>query len=525
MVVDLSTAPINHMNVVQGKRGDRGWLFVLIIITIYSSGFYFFSFMTADTDLWGHLKFGEDLWISKTIPASDPYSYTAHGNLWINHEWLAELVMYWVYRIFGSPGLLMGKLLTGFSVIFLLSRICFQRPHHLFIYLIVQILGIFVLSPGFMIRPQLFTFLFSAVFLYVFHLFLERRINALWCLPVVMILWVNSHGGFLIGVGLFPVVFFSEAISRFLNKTGERRLAILGFWLIATELSTLINPYGFGLWSFLIESLSVPRLIGEWHPVAFLDISFFRFKILGVLFLCSFFINWKKKRLWEVGIIAIALFYGFKHQRHTAIFAIFCVPYLVERYSLLIQKTHLEEKIASRSSRVLLAAFLIFLSGYQVTITGLKYVESGFHIIVDPTRYPIYAVHFLKKNGINGNIVLPFEWGEYVIWKMYPGSKVSIDGRYRTVYPEEVLNDHIAAIADEKNWKLLLSKYPSDILLARRSSFFLNMISNQNDWIYVYSDRTSIIFLKNNDSNREVLIKLRNKELVYPRNTLSICFP
>ena len=82
----------------------------LLRALVYSSGFYFFSLITADTDLWGHIKFGEDLCASKTLHRFDIYSYTAYGNVWINHEWLSELLMYLAYNMFGTPGLLFGKL-------------------------------------------------------------------------------------------------------------------------------------------------------------------------------------------------------------------------------------------------------------------------------------------------------------------------------------------------------------------------------------------------------------------------------
>jgi hypothetical protein len=493
---------------------------LLIRILLYSSAFYFFSFITADTDLWGHIKFGEDLWAAKALHRFDIYSYTAFGSEWINHEWLSELIMYFTYHVFGSPGLLMGKLLVGFSIVYILSKISFHRAFEPLVYGMVFVLSVFVMSPGFMIRPQILTFLFAACFLYSFHLYLERGKNLLWSLPLVMIIWVNCHGGFLIGAGMFPVAVGGEYIACRVKNKNTGHLKRMVFWLILTEAAVFINPYGYHLLGFLYKTLSVPRGIGEWNPVNVFDLSYLRFKLLALLFICSFFIRNKGRRYWEAGIIIIAMIYAFMHQRHTPVFAIAAAPYLTENFSLMVKRTVAFEKIRTFSSYVILSVFLCILVGYQLFFTGSKYIKSQCNIIVDPTKYPVYAVHFLKQNGINGNVLLPFEWGEYGIWKLYPDCKVSIDGRFRTVYPEEVLKDHFEATGDESKLWELLEKHPPDIILGRQRLLYQRLISTQDRWIYVYSDPTSIVFIRNNSSQRDALERLRRKELIYPtKNT------
>ncbi|MFC1532334.1 hypothetical protein ACFL7M_03060 [Thermodesulfobacteriota bacterium] len=500
-------------------------LYVLLVVMVYSSAVYFFSFITADTDLWGHIKFGKELWESKSLPRFDLYSYTAYGREWINHEWLSELLMYWVYNTFGSPGLLMGKILIGFAIISVLSLICLHRKCHPLIYGIIFVASVFIMSPGFMTRPQVFTFLFTSFFLLVFHLYLERKVNLLWSLPLIMILWVNSHGGFLIGVGLFPVLAACEIISYFIKKKDRRYLRDLILWLILTEVSILINPYGLRLLNFLYESLSVARNISEWGPISIFDFSYMRLKILAILVILSLFIAKKRNRYWEIGIIIIAMVYAFLHQRHTPIFAIIAAPFLTEKLSWLVKQIRLFDRINSSPNYLVMNIFIILLIGYQISYTTNKYIKAGFNIIVDPRVYPVYAVHFLKENNIKGNILLPFEWGEYAIWKLYPDCKVSIDGRFRTVYPKKVIDDHFEALRSKERWMELLDKYPSDIILARRNPLSEKMIDMRRGWIYVYSDTISMIFLKARETQKEILKKLRGKELIYPKTELSKYFP
>lgn len=499
---------------------------VLLVGLVFSSAIYFFSFITADTDLWGHIKFGEDLWASKTILRFDVYSYTAYGSEWINHEWLSELLMYWVYNTFGSLGLLMGKILIGFAIISILSLICLHRRSHPLAYGIVFVISAFIMSPGFMTRPQLLTYIFTSFFMLVFHLYLERQVNLLWSLPLIMVLWVNGHGGFLIGIGMFPVVVACEVISCFIKRSDGSYLRSMILWLILTEISVLINPYGPRLLNFLYESLSVARNISEWGPISIFDFSYMRFKILTILVILSLFIAKKRNRYWEIGIIIIAMVYAFSHQRHTPIFAIVAAPFLSEKLSRLVEKQiRLFDRIDSFQSYIVLNIVVIVLIGYQISHSANKYIKAGFNIIVDPLVYPVYAVHFLKENNIKGNILLPFEWGEYVIWKLHPDSKVSIDGRFRTAYPEKVLDDHFEAVGNDAKWMELLDKYPSDIVLARRNLLSQKMIDTRRDWIYLYSDNISMIFLKSGESQEEILEKFRGKAVIYPRTELSTYFP
>jgi hypothetical protein len=489
---------------------------LLIRILAYSSALYFFSFVTADVDLWGHIRFGKDMWDTKAFQWLDIYSYTAFGAQWTNHEWLSELIVYFVYYAFGSPGLLIGKLLVGFCIVYLLSRISFYRTCQPIVYGMVFVLSVFVMCPGFMIRPQLMTFLFTSCFLYIFHLYLERGKNLLWSMPIIMAAWVNSHGGFLIGVGMFPVVAACEYIGCRVRKRDTGHLRRMFFWLVLTEAAVFINPYGYHLLGFLYKTLSLPRDISEWAPVTVFDFSYIRFKLLSLLFLSTFFIRNQERRYWEAGIITVALIYAFMHQRHTPVFAVVAAPYLTENLSLLIQRMGLPAKIRTLSSNVLLSVFLLVLISFQIVFSGYKYLKVEWNIIVNPAEFPVYAVRFLKQNGIKGKILIPFDWGEYAIWKLYPDCRVSIDGRFRTVYPEEVLRDHFEAAGDASKLKGLLEKYPPDIILGSQNRLYQQLISTQGRWVHVYSDSTSIVFVRDDASQRDVLDKFRREKLIYP---------
>ena len=492
-----------------------------------SSAIYFLSYITADPDLWGHIKFGEHLWREKALPRSDVYSFTAYGQPWINHEWLAELVFYYTYRTLGDAGLLFGKLGIGLAIAAVLWRICRMRDDNPLVYGTVMVLTLAVMSPGFMIRPQIFSFLFFTLFLYILHLYLQKWKNRLFLLPCLMVLWVNLHGGFLMGLALLAVVVGWKTVTRLISGKEDLPLGPMWLWALATGGATLLNPYGYKLMLFLYKSLSVPRDISEWQPVPLWDLSYAHLKILTALFVITL---WRNPKAWEgseVAASAVLLAATLLHKRHMPFFGIVVCPYLVFQLSTILSdmKVRFPKLRLTSVSMNVIGVLLAVLVALQVYDGSRRYVLARCRIIVYPDTYPVSAVQFARMNGLEGNVLLPFDWGEYVIWKLYPGSRVSIDGRFRTVYPEAVIRDHFISKDDSAGWKALIEKYPADMLLVRQIPFFQALINRQGPWVYVYSDPIAMVFLRDNEKNREPLERFNAGRWERPASAPSPYFP
>ena len=494
----------------------------VIQIVVFSSTVYYFSLMQADPDLWGHIKFGKDLWTAGKLVRFDPYSFTAYNHPWINHEWLSELIFYFTYLWQGDAGLLFGKLLVGLCVAICLSKICCMRQCHLFIYAVGMMLAIFVISPGFMIRPQIFSFLFFTLFVYLLHLWYHLKKNYLFLLPLLMVLWVNLHGGFLMGWALLILAAIWETIIGWVSQPENSQKKSLWIWTGVTSLAVFINPYGYKLLIFLYKSLTINRDITEWRPIVCDDLSFLRFKILACLFIITLCINIKKSSGWEVCAILMILFASLRHQRHTPFFAIICAPYLIHNLSVTLQSLQKRVQLPHLTKPVLncLAIFIGLLAIYQFYGAVSLYAQSKCRIIVNPTEYPVSAVRFLRLNNIQGNIILPFTWGEYAIWKLYPDCRVSIDGRFRTVYKESVIQAHFIHPDDISRWSDLINQYPADIFLARQSPLWDRFIKKNINWQYVYSDKVAVIFL-----HKKLLKQFSSTGFEYPKSEPLPYFP
>ena len=506
---------------VRGHGGGSAWM-VRALILVYAASC--FSAADADPDLWGHLRFGAEMWETGTIPRVDTHSYTAAGQPWINHEWLTEVLFHGIYTATGSTGLLVFKLGLGLLVIQLLTSCAFARAPSLLAYAACFLTFVLAIAPGFLTRPHLLSILFLTLMLTALQRFFRGRRGAIWWIPAVMLLWVNSHGGVIAGLGLLGVVVAVESARCW--RTGERHWRPLVACLALSALAMLANPYGLELWRFFGRTVFTPRDIDEWAPIPLLSTSHWPFKLMALAFLGSLALP-TAKRPWEIAIITIATLYGFKHQRHSVLAAIVMVPYLTEQTTAALRRSRaivhwLGDLSPSFHStvRALLITFILF----QIGRTTAAHWQTGFRIAVAPDVYPVEAVRFMDGNGIDGDILVPFEWGEYVIWKR-PASRVSIDGRFETVYPPAVIDASFDFMAGREGWRRIVDDYPPDIVLSRKSDHGHWLLSQQPGWQRIYEDGIAAIWVPVTEPPASLLRRARAGALAIDPGRPSTRFP
>ena len=501
------------------ERRLRAWLRLFIYVYAFS----FFSLVPADPDLWGHIHFGEAIIEQGAVHESNPYAYTAEGYRWINHEWLAEVVFATIYQFADSTGLLFAKILLGVYIIHLLSGLHFARSRNVTVYLGLFLLAVPAMSNGFMTRPHLMTFLFLTWMGVALHKFFDGRPNAIRWLPLIFLGWVNCHGGVVAGLGIFGLIALIEGVRSW--RAGEphgRRL--IGYFALSCG-AVLINPYGYNLWWFFYESLGQERLITEWLPVPVLSLDALHYKTLVGLFVLSWFFP-TRKRAWEMAVLAVAVVYGFKHQRHIVLTTILMLPYLSAQLSGVADRLDIRPWYLGlsnhfrRAVQTVLVAFMAFFIFTRVQLMA----ANNFKIWVEPALYPTYAAHFVEANGLDGNYVVPFDWGEYWIWK-FPDSKVSIDGRFRTAYPQRVIDLNQAFAEGRPEGQPLLTEFPTDYVLAGRHEAAFRAMEQRPGWVKIYQDPVSKIFVRKTDPPKPALKKFRNGELIDPREPASYEFP
>ncbi len=455
-----------------------------------SSVLHFFTINAADNDLWGHVLFGRDILAAGAIPRVDTYAYTTAGHAWFNHEWLSQVVMAGTYTRAGSPGLLLLKLAVAVTTCALLYGLVRRRTAIAPIWGGLGVLTIAVLARGFAIRPQIFTYLGVALTLWLIDQYQHHRPRALWTFPAVFLVWANVHGGFALGLAILGLFVAAECLRM-------RGLAVQPLTMLAASIAvTALNPYGPRLLGYIWNEVSRAHPITEWQPVAAGDVSQLVFFAMAGLLVVTlpFFRGWRQHG-WQLALALIMGVLALRHQRHTPVFALCAVAPLAAQLDEAARWLALRStlKLSAVSLR-LIALGLAGVATLQLAQTGWRWQRDGLQIVFDPAEYPVAAVRAMRRAGVHANLVVPLDWGEYVLWFLAPDVKVSLDGRFATVFPESVVVDNFNFFSGAIGWRRLIDGYPSDAVMLPVGS--PSPIRSLSDWRRIYADTTAEIYMR-----------------------------
>jgi hypothetical protein len=200
---------------------------------------------------------------------------------------------------------------------------------------------------------------------------------------------------------------------------------------------------------------------------------------------------------------AVTLTLGLKHTRHLPFFFLTfgaLVPVCLHVNVEYLKSRGIFQKKWGKLGKALVLVLVLainLLMGYRI----VKEKPLSLHIPAAPGPeifyYPVGAVDFIKKNGLGGRIVSQFEWGEYLIWELYPHGPVGFDGRYETVYPAEVEKVYTNFIYARPSWREFLVKYPPDMILLKSGVSIADLVRKEPGWRLIYADPGSVLFSRN----------------------------
>jgi len=468
---------------------------------------YTLTYTAADPDLWGYMAFGRLFWESDKFPYKDIFAYLPTYDQWVYHEWLTGVLFFPLYQKVGASGLQLLKYCMGLATMGLLFMTALRRGANFYsgIWVLFAIIGVLVsgYSP---VRAQIFTYFFFALSLYLLETArLTKRWKILWCIIPIQILWCNLHGGFLVGLGLIGFYIIGEALSR-------KPFIPFALVLVFSTLSTLINPYGIEYWYFFIRSIPMPRPeIVEWFSLfavykqGIINTFSFLYIILTIIFFVLLLL-WRKPRELTACIgLGLTLYLGVKQQRHHCFFFLLAGAYMPVWLMAFLQTMKSDIKIQSILQRIgwkiptVIGIFFIFLT--SVKIINQNPLSLNLPLQPNPNikfmaYYPLGAITYIKEHALSGNILTEFSWGEYLIWALYPQCRVSLDGRYEQVYPENISREYFDFIHARGDYQQFLNKYPPDMILIPSQAEIYSFIKNESQWQKVYADSDTVLFVK-----------------------------
>jgi hypothetical protein len=469
----------------------------------------------ADTDTWWHLKSGQLMWETGQVLRTDPFSHTVFGQPWIDHGWLVQLLIWPAYQATDLAGLallLAGVVTASFALVY---RQCDGKP---FVAAMVTLLAAVASSVIWVVRPQIASLLLAAVVAYLLDRTKRTGNNRwLWPLPLVVVIWVNSHGGFVIAFLLMGCYLAGETLNRFTNPSPRQPhppIKPLLIVFLASVPAVLLNPNTVKMIPYAFQTIGIGQLqdfVQEWATPDFHNIQFHPFIWLLLLTLAVMGLSRRRADWTDLALVGLFGYMSLLAVRNIALFALVTPPVLTRhavaalddlaienpRLSWLAALTHSLPSPRVRGVQALLNALLLML---VLLAAGVK-VGSDLVSLQDPEVWgrglPIKAAEYLHHHELPGQMFNTYNWGGYLIWSLFPDRPVFVDGR-TDLYAlnSQVLEDYSQVHWIRPGWSQVLDDYDIGYVITERTGLLDLMLAETGGWNTVYQDDVAIVYAR-----------------------------
>ena len=448
-----------------------------------------------DPDLWWHLKMGQTIWTTHSIPTHDLFSYTANQQTLVPQEWLAQLNIFCAYQLGGYSGLMLWLcLLSSALVVAGYIHCCIYSGNAKVAFVGAMVIWFFG-TIGFEIRPQMFSYILLVAELLL--ICAGRTQNPRWFagLPLVFLIWINSHASFVLGIAVAGAFLFSSFFEFELGTLKSHRWnpqhrRVFIWSLLLSAIALLINPAGLKQIFYPFDTLMNMKLlmanVEEWAPLNMTEAR--GIGLLAVLSCIVLLLAARKADIYldELILLAAGTWMAVGHIRMLVIFGILVAPTLSR------QLANVWEKYEPEKDRILPNAVFIGLSLIAIVLAFpsrqnlMQQVEA---------RSPVKALDYIRTHQLSGLMLNDYTYGGYLIWAA-PEYPVMIDGRTDIYEWSGFLEQYARWATSQEDPNLLLKKYNVNFCLLSAQSQMINIMPLLPDWKLVYSDDLARVFVK-----------------------------
>jgi hypothetical protein len=495
----------------------------LVILIALIGIFVMASRPSVDSDTWWHLRSGAWMVEHGQILTHDEFSHTRLGQPWINHSWLAQILLFQVWRWFSYAGL---NLMTAAWVLLAFGLVYWQCEGNAYLKAFTLVLAAAASAVYWAARPQMISFVLAAVFLYLLYLFRWRGINFLWLLPPLMALWVNAHGGFAIGFMLLLMTLVGQIGSNLIRRSpspqpsphrgegwGEGRTGTLNWsgigWLAGIGLLCAavvpLNPFGATMYLYPLRTVSIGALkdfIQEWQSPNFHQPGMQLFIWLLLATLAAIGLSRRRVDLTDFALLSGLVYLSFLAARNIPLFALVAPP-VITRHAmagldeLKTTQPHLTRWTAPASTGrgytllnwallgLILAAALVKVVDSSLLATNQKFVAKSL---------PVEAARFIAQTHPAGPMFNSYNWGGYLAWTLYPDYPVYVDGR-TDLYDDAFLREYLN-VSFGRGYEAVFDQYGVKLVVIETNSLLTDRLSDDPNWHSIYTDELATVFVR-----------------------------
>lgn len=489
-------------------------LFVcLFFVLSFSAG----KGLLSDGDTGYHIRAGEIILDTLSVPKYDMFSFLSPPLPWTAHEWLSEVVMAFVHRTFGLTGVVIFFVFLISSVYYMLFKIVRTYNGNIILAVLIVLLVAWSSELHWLARPHIFSLIFLVIWYYLLDLYQYRDRNYLYWLPPLMLFWVNLHAGFMLGFILLGVYLSGNLVRIIFPVSGggdvrKRKAWTLGLVLSSCVIISLINPNGYHILTYPLNLTSCKFLmdnVQEFQSPNFHE--FLPFTYLLFLTLAAIAFSGKSLNIFEICLVLCFAYMSLYSVRYIPLFGIIVAPILLKQINAILENkpgrfTRFFKKRADNIARTDATARGFLWPMLAVAVVVIFAVQGRIGYEFDRGKKPVNAVEFLKKEHLNGNMFNNDEFGDYIIYSAYRQYKVFIDGRL-DMYGPARLKEYSEVIFHKPGWERILEKYEIKWIIFDTGSILSTLLQENGEWPLIYSDKVASIFVKNIPENQYLISK------------------
>jgi hypothetical protein len=474
--------------------------------------------LLGDAGIGWHIRAGQQILATHMIPRVDSFSSTMGGKPWLAWEWLYDLLVGQLEASLGLNGVVWFTAIVIAAVFAWTFRLLILRGTHVVVALVLVLLAMSASMIHFLARPHVVSWLFTLAWFWILESS-ERewfdggdRENSgwLWALPLLMLVWVNMHGGFLLGFVLLGIFWagamwnwfrakeirIEELFPRIAAGKRARALAVSGLLSLG---ASLVNPFGWKLHAHIYSYLSNRFLmdhIDEFRSPDFHGVAPRCFLILLLLTLAALAVRGRDLRMSEVMTVLFAVYSGLYASRNIPVSSVLLVMVVGPLLSPAGLGQRFFQRMAALDSELRghVWPVLIVVLTFWIAGTGGKLASRlGMDAHFDARRMPVEAVNYLEKHEVKGPVLSPDYWGGYLIYRLYPATRVVVDDRH-DLYGEQFLTEYLTMVHVE-HWGEFL-RWRSSCLLLPRKAALTQILTETPAWKAVYRDDVAVVFVR-----------------------------
>lgn len=489
--------------------GDILYICIMQVLLFGRPGFLF-----QDCSVGWHLLSGQYILEHLQIPRTDIVSFSFPDKAWVPYEWFFDFV---ANLLVNAGGLNLLAVFCASAIAFVFVRTYDAERSNgagLALSTVVCIIGVFASAVHWLARPHIFTFLCFSIFISILNKFEQGRLSAkqmIVYLCLTMLLWVNTHPAFPLGVILIGIYL----ISAFVNGFGQERVKTLLIALATTCATTLLNPNFINLHFYILKYLKGGSVLANTEeflsPVFHGNIHAFCLELLLIMLIVGLF---QKKRTEKVPMsvlltVIFALHMALSAVRSIPLFVLSSVPLIGFLFGQQERNRNPEEESSSSSlfgrigsslakfddqEKLSKKRYLSIL--YTLAIICLAFtpvMKTGFNPETTPTKTLEYINTRLRPEMV-GNTGFNFDnWGGLLAYKLK--MKVFIDDR-ADFYGEEFYTEYGTIVQTNPGWQALLDKHKVYWVLMPANSKLVAALSRESRWLEVCKDEAAVIFIR-----------------------------